>query len=144
MRDSSGVRLWDVVPALVDGIDPYPHDRARGGIAEPLVRWKPASGRLSGLSVPAPPFDRTRLRARRVSELRQVGDRRGRLVQVRRAQYQTHPPVQFLMVELAQGVMLTDQGNETFAVGLRGQGPRSAWRGTRHRYSVGRTTTAVP
>ena len=33
----SGVRLGNVVSALVRGIDPHPHDGTRGGVAEPLV-----------------------------------------------------------------------------------------------------------
>ena len=43
-----------------------------------------------------------------------------------RAQHQAHPPVQLFKVKLSQGIMLAKQGNEAFAVGLRGQRPRRA------------------
>jgi hypothetical protein len=117
---------------------------ARRRVAEPLVRWQPSGGRLGGLGVPAPPLDRRRPGGPRIGDLGKVRDRRGRLVHVPCAEYQTHPPVQLLKVKLSQGVVLAEQANEAFAVSLRGQRPRTAGRGTSHGYPAGRTMTAVP
>ena len=116
--------------------------RVVGSRNRSFVGSHPAAG--GGLGVPAPPLDRRRRYDSRAGDLGQVRDGRGRLVHVLCAQDQTHPPVQFLKVELSQGVVLPEQGNEAFAVSLRGQRARTAGRGTSHAYPAGRTMTAVP
>ncbi len=72
----------------------------------------------------------------------QVGDGDGGLVQVLGAQHEPDPAVQFVQAEQAHRVVLPQQCDQPFAVGLGGQRPRTP--GAGHGYVVGRTTTADP
>ena len=114
----SGVRLGNVVAAVVRGINPHPDDRSRGGVAEPLVGRYPPGGRPGRLGVPAPLPGGTRSRGAGGTEPRQVRDCRGRLVHVPRAQHRAHPPVQLVKVELAKRVVLAEHRDQPFAVGV--------------------------
>jgi hypothetical protein len=111
------------MPALVGGIDPHPHDRSRRGVSEPLVRRNPAGGWRGSLGVTAPPPE---LAGRCWASVRglQVGNGRGRLMQICRSQDQPYPAVEFSGVEFSLGKMLAEQGKETFAVGLTNPGPQ--------------------
>ena len=135
------------MPAVVRGIKPYLHDYPRRRVAESFARrYPPGSGR-SRLGVPAPPLDRTRTRrprGTRARELRKIRDRGGRLIYVPRAEYQAHPAVQLVELELSQRVVLAEQGDQPLAVGVAGRRPPVARPGTGHCYAVGRATTAVP
>jgi hypothetical protein len=124
----SGVRLWDVVPALVRGVYPYTHHRPRGGVAEPLVRRYPPGSWLCCLGVAAPPPRGTRGRGSRRQEPRKVRHRRGGLVHIPRTQHGAHPAIQLVIVKLSQRVVLAEQGDQLFAVGLTGQPPGTARR----------------
>jgi hypothetical protein len=144
---ASSIRLGDVVPAVVCGIDPHLHDRPRRRVAEPFARRYPPSSGLGCLGVPAPPLDRTRARrprGRRGRELRKIRDRGGRLIYVPCAEHQAHPAVQLVELKLSQRVVLAEQGDQPLAVGVGGLRPPAAVRRTGHCYAVGRATTAVP
>jgi len=135
------------VPAVVRGIKPYLHDHPRCRVTESFARRYPPSGGLGCLGVPAPSLDRTRTRGprgTRVRELREIRDRGGGLIYVLRAEHHAHPAVQFVELELSQRVVLAEQGDQALTVGVADLRPRAAGRGTRHRYAVGRATTAVP
>ena len=140
----SAVWLGDVVSALVCGIYPHPHHRPRRGVAEPLLRRYPPGSWFGCLSVAAPLFDRTPSCGCLSGELRKVRHRLGSLVHVLRAQDGVHPAVQLVKIELAERVVLAQQDDQPFPVGLSSQPPRTARRGTGHSYRAGRTTTAVP
>jgi hypothetical protein len=122
----SGVRLWDVVPALVCGVYPHTHHRPCGGVAEPLVRRYPAGSWLGCLTVAASPPRGTPGRGSRRRKPRKVRHRRGGLVHIPRAQHGAHPAIQPVIVKLSQRVVLTEQGDQLFAVGLTGQPPGTA------------------
>ena len=124
----SGVRLWDVVPALVCRVYPHTHHRPRGGVAESLVRWNPPGSWLGCLGVAAPPPDGTPASGSRRRELRKVRHRRGGLVHIPGTQHGAHPAIQLVIVKLAQRVVLAEQGDQLFAVGLTGQPPGTAGR----------------
>jgi NitT/TauT family transport system substrate-binding protein len=138
-------RLGYVVPALIRGIDPHPDDRPGRGVAEHLLRRYPPGGGLGRMGVaaavpglrPSGPWSTGR------GELRQVRDRRGRLVQVPCAQHRADPAVQLVEAQLPLCVMLTEQGDQPFPVGVTRQRPRATPGRQRYR-SSGRTTTAVP
>jgi hypothetical protein len=124
----SGVRLRDVVPALVCGVYPHTHHRPRGGIAEPLVRRYPPGSWPGCLGVSAPSPDRTPACGSRRRELRKVRHRRGSLVHIPGTQHDAHPAIQLVIVKLPQRVVFAEQGDQLFAVGLTGQPPRTAGR----------------
>ena len=135
------------MPAVVRGIKPYLHDHPRRRVAESFARRYPPSGGLGCLGVAAPSPDRTRARGppgTRVRELREIRDRGRGLIYVPCAEHHAHPAVQFVELELSQRVVLAEQGDQALTVGVAGLRPRAAGRGTRHRYAVGRATTAVP
>jgi hypothetical protein len=147
LAEQASTGLWlgfgDVVAALVGGVHPHPHDGARAGVAEPLVRGDPAGGGLVGVRVPAPPpGPPRRAGSPRADSSRQVGDCRGRLVQVLGAQHHADPAVQLVQAEQPHRVVLAQQPDQPLAIGVGGQRPRDARTG--HRYPAGRTTTAVP
>ena len=77
-------------------------------------------------------LDRRLPRGPRHRERRQVGYRHGGLVQILGAQHHTHPAIQFVKAELAERVMLAEQGHQPFAAGLISQPPGAAGRGTGH------------
>ena len=54
------------------------------------------------------------------------------------------PPVQFVEAQAALCVVLPQQRDETLTIGVADPGAWAAWLPGRHRYAVGRTTTAVP
>ena len=120
--------------------------RVAGSRNRSSVGIHPAAGRsawawprrfLAGRGTGLPGGDAARRR-----DLRQVRDRRGRLVQVPGAQHHPDPAVQLVQAEQSHRVVLAQQRHQPFAVGFGGQRPRAARAG--HGYPVGRTTTAVP
>jgi hypothetical protein len=61
-------------------------------------------------------------------ELRKVRHRRGGLVHIPGAQHDAHPAIQLVIVELPQRIVLAEQGDQLFAVGLTSESPRAAGR----------------
>ena len=61
-------------------------------------------------------------------ELRKVRHRRGSLVHIPGTQHGAHPAVQLSFVKLSQRVVLAEQGDQLFAVGLTSQPPGTAGR----------------
>ena len=116
------------MPTLVCGVYPHPHHRPRGGVTEPLGRGYPAGSWLGRLGVAAPLPGGTRRSAGRPRELRKVRHRRGGLVQIPGAQHDAHPAIQLVIVELSQRIVLAEQGDQLFAVGLSSKSPRAAGR----------------
>ena len=131
-RRPSSIWLGDVMPALVRGVYPHPHDRPRRGIAEPLIRRYPPGSRPVRLGVAAPPLDGTPPSGSQPREPRKVRHRQGRLVHIPGTQHGAHPPIQFVIVELPQRVVLAEQRDQPLAVGLIRQPPRTTGRETRH------------
>jgi hypothetical protein len=120
------------VAAVVGGINPDPDDGPRGGIAEPFIRgYPPGRGRWC-LGVPAPLPGGLRPGDARSSEPREPRHRGGQLVHVLRGQDHANSPVQLIMVELPVRVVLAEQGDQPFAVGVPYPRPRTARRGTWH------------
>ena len=120
------------MPALVCGIYPHPHDRLCGGVAEPLGRRYPPGGWLGCLSVTAPLLDGWPRCGSWSRELRKVRHRGGSLVQVPGTQHHAYPAVELVKVEQSQRVVLTEQDDQPFPVGLSGQPPGTAGGGTGH------------
>jgi len=116
------------MPALVRGVYPHTHHRPRGGVAEPLVRGYPPGSWLGCLGVAAPLPGGTATCGSGRRELRKVRHHRGGLVQIPGAQHNANPAIQLVIVELSQRIVLAEQGDQLFAVGLTCQPPRAAGR----------------
>jgi hypothetical protein len=121
------------VPALVCGIYPHSHDRLCRGVAEPLGRRYPSGSWFGCLSVTAPLLNGTPLRGSWSRELRKVRYHRGSLVQIPGTEHNAHPAIELVKVEQSQRVVLAEQDDQPFPVGLSGQRPRTAGRGAGHR-----------
>jgi acetolactate synthase regulatory subunit len=78
--------------------------------------------------VAAPPFDGPPACGFRRRELRKVRHRGGSLVHIPGTQHGAHPAIQLVIVKLSQRVVLAEQGDQLFAVGITGQPPRAAGR----------------
>ena len=76
----------------------------------------------------APSPDGTPACGSRRHELRKVRHRRGSLIHVPGTQHDAHPAIQLVIVKLPQRIVLAEQGNQLFAVGLTGQPPGTAGR----------------
>ena len=145
-----------VVAAVVGWIDPDTHDHAACGVAEPLPGREPSRGWFAGLRVPAASWPQTPSRigaarcgrARR-GRVRQVSQRRGRLIGVGCREDRPYSAPQFFQGEPPGGVVLPQHGDEPVALGVADQrtGETGAGDEIRHgnqaRYD-GATTTAVP
>src|SRR5262249_24620567 len=123
----SGLRLWDVVPALIGGIYPHPPHRARRGGTEPFIRRDPPGLPRGRPGVAAPPLGGAPPRASPRGGPRRGRSRRGSLLHVLRAQHDAHPAVQVVVVEPPPCVVLAEHDGQPFPVGLTGQ-PASAVR----------------
>ena len=80
----------------------------------------------------APLLDRAPLRRFWPRELRKVRYHRGSLVQIPGTEHHAHPAIELVKIEQSQRVMLAEQDDQTFPVGLSGQPPRTAGGGTGH------------
>jgi hypothetical protein len=95
-------------------------------------------------------FDATWAASARRGDVRQVSQGQVCVLRVLGGQHDSHPAVQLVEVEGAQGVVLSQQADKALPVGVAGlvlrpaRGRRPAGRRRWHGYSLGRTTTAVP
>ena len=125
--------LGHVVAAQVGGVDPDPDDRARGRVTEPLRGRDPSRAGLRLLRVapplPEPGRGRPRPRGRFAgggvpSSGRSVTAAVASSAKVR-GEHDADPPAHLIQVQLPPGVVLPQQAQQSFPVGVADQGPRA-------------------